>query len=76
MSTASIRDPHLLAVDLGTSGPKVALITPHGRVVCSAFEPVGLRLETGGLAEQSIAAMVLMRAPGVDWPRAGTGSGS
>lgn len=35
-------DPLFLAVDLGTSGPKVALLTISGDVIASAFTPVNL----------------------------------
>lgn len=43
----------LLAVDLGTSGMKVALITVSGRVVGWEAEPVRLILTADGGAEQS-----------------------
>ncbi len=46
---------HVLAVDLGTGGPKVALVSPTGRVVASAFRPVRLNLIAGGGAEQDPA---------------------
>jgi xylulokinase len=39
-------------VDLGTGGPKVALVTVDGRVVGSEFEPVELLLLDGGGVEQ------------------------
>ena len=42
-----------LAVDLGTSGMKVALITLHGRVLGWEAEPVQLYLTPDGGAEQS-----------------------
>ena len=42
----------ILAIDLGTSGPKVALATLDGQVAGSAFEPVALLLSPGGGAEQ------------------------
>lgn len=42
----------ILAIDLGTSGPKVALVTLDGQVAGSAFEPVELLLLPGGGAEQ------------------------
>ncbi|MFN0063808.1 MAG: FGGY-family carbohydrate kinase [Myxococcaceae bacterium] len=45
--------PHLLAIDLGTSGPKVALFTSSGDWVDADFEPVALQLGEGGAAEQS-----------------------
>ncbi len=47
-------NPHLiLAVDLGTSGMKVALITTHGRVLGWESQPVTLYLTPDGGAEQS-----------------------
>ena len=44
--------PYILAIDLGTSGPKVALVARDGVVAASAFEPVALHLFPGGGAEQ------------------------
>lgn len=41
-----------LAVDLGTSGPKVGLVAADGRVLGGAHEPVALHLLPGGGAEQ------------------------
>ncbi len=46
----------VLAVDLGTGGPKVALVSPKGRIAASASEPVELRLLPGGGAEQDPSA--------------------
>jgi xylulokinase len=46
-------EPLLLAVDLGTSGMKVALITIHGKVLGWESEPVCLILTPDGGAEQS-----------------------
>ncbi|MGH6657053.1 MAG: xylulokinase [Actinocrinis sp.] len=43
---------YVLAVDLGTSGPKVALADVRGRLVAHAKAPVPLRLLPGGGAEQ------------------------
>ncbi len=43
----------ILAVDLGTSGVKAALITVHGKVLGWEFEPVGLLITPDGGAEQS-----------------------
>lgn len=43
---------HVLAIDLGTSGPKVALVDRSGSVVAAEFEPVELLLLPGGGAEQ------------------------
>ena len=45
--------PTILAVDLGTSGMKVALITVNGRVLGWESEPVRLILTPDGGAEQS-----------------------
>ncbi len=43
----------ILAVDLGTSSVKVALVTVHGRVVGWESEPLGLLITPDGGAEQS-----------------------
>jgi xylulokinase len=48
----STDDAYVFAVDLGTGGPKVALVAASGRIAASAFEPVALRLLPGGGAEQ------------------------
>jgi xylulokinase len=45
----------VLAIDLGTGGPKVALVAPDGRVLDREREPVGLRVLPGGGVEQSPA---------------------
>ena len=50
------RDPHVLAVDLGTGGPKVALVSAAGRISASAAQPVATTLLPGGGAEQDPAA--------------------
>ncbi len=42
-----------MAIDLGTSGPKVALVTVSGVVLCSATHPTELTLLPGGGVEQS-----------------------
>ena len=42
----------VLAVDLGTGGPKVAVVAESGRIVSHATEPVPLHLLDGGGAEQ------------------------
>ena len=44
---------HVLTIDLGTSGPKVALFTMGGAFVDGDFTPVELKLLPGGGAEQS-----------------------
>jgi xylulokinase len=46
-------EPTILAVDFGTSGMKVALITVSGRVLAWESEPVRLILTPDGGAEQS-----------------------
>jgi xylulokinase len=45
--------PHVLAVDLGTGGPKVAVLAATGRIVAHAFQAVGIDLTDDGGAEQS-----------------------
>ena len=47
--------PLILAIDLGTSGPKVALFTATGALVAGASEPVRLLLLPGGGVEQDPA---------------------
>ncbi len=42
----------ILAIDLGTSGPKVALVTRDGEVLASEVESTELHLSEGGGAEQ------------------------
>ncbi len=42
----------ILAIDLGTSGPKVGLVDMSGRVIGSEFEPTTLHLLPDGGAEQ------------------------
>ena len=49
---SSRRGPLILAVDLGTSGAKVGLVSSEGEVVAVAFEPTSLVLLPGGGAEQ------------------------
>jgi xylulokinase len=44
---------HVLTIDLGTSGPKVALFTMDGTYVDGDFTPVELKLIPDGGAEQS-----------------------
>lgn len=44
--------PLVLAIDLGTSGPKVALVTATGRVLGGQTAPTTLHLTEGGGAEQ------------------------
>jgi xylulokinase len=45
-------EKYVLAVDLGTGGPKVAVVATNGRIVAHAAEPVALHLLDGGGAEQ------------------------
>jgi xylulokinase len=49
---ASSPESTILAVDLGTSGPKVALVTTDGRVLGCEHRPTALHLPPGGGAEQ------------------------
>ncbi len=49
----AVQDKFILAIDLGTSGPKVALFTARGELVDHEFEPNGLQLLPDGGAEQS-----------------------
>lgn len=46
---------YILAIDLGTSGPKVALFSVRGEMAGSEFEATKLYLPAGGGAEQSPA---------------------
>ena len=43
---------HILAIDLGTGGPKVALVDDRGKVVAHEVETTGVILEPHGGAEQ------------------------
>jgi xylulokinase len=43
---------HVLAIDLGTGGPKAALVTETGRITAHEFEPTPLSLQGDGAAEQ------------------------
>lgn len=49
---ASSEDSYVLAVDLGTGGPKAALVSPGGHIAAHAARPVATRLLAGGGAEQ------------------------
>lgn len=49
---ATGEDPSILAVDLGTGGPKVGLVSAGGRIAGHEFEPVDLILPPDGGAEQ------------------------
>lgn len=46
------RGEHILAVDLGTGGPKVALVGLDGRLRAHEIERTELLLSPGGGAEQ------------------------
>ena len=48
-------EPIILAIDLGTSGPKVALLSPHGLVLGGTSEPVLLHILPQGGVEQDPA---------------------
>jgi len=52
--TATPRDVHdvVLAIDLGTSGPKVALVDASGEMLACTGEPTALHLLPDGGAEQ------------------------
>jgi xylulokinase len=52
ISPVSTVEPHVLAVDLGTSGCKTALVSLSGQVVAWAFQPVATQLLPGAGAEQ------------------------
>jgi xylulokinase len=52
-TAARADDVYVLAVDLGTGGPKAALLSATGRIAAHAFEPVGIHLTEDGGAEQS-----------------------
>jgi xylulokinase len=52
----SAEEDVVVAVDLGTGGPKVAVVDLRGRIVASASEPVELHLLPGGGAEQDPAS--------------------
>ena len=43
---------HVLAIDLGTGGPKAALVDTDGRITAHEFEPTPLELLGDGGAEQ------------------------
>ncbi|MEW6184610.1 MAG: FGGY-family carbohydrate kinase [Thermodesulfobacteriota bacterium] len=46
------REKYILAIDLGTSGPKTALISKYGDVLACEFEATPVLLSPGGGAEQ------------------------
>jgi xylulokinase len=49
---APVEDPHVLAVDLGTGGPKVALVSRRGAIAAHAKRPIDTTFLAGGGAEQ------------------------
>jgi xylulokinase len=48
-----LTDKYILAIDLGTSGPKVALFSTRGELIGSEFEEIRVMLFPDGGAEQS-----------------------
>ena len=46
------KNKYILAVDLGTSGPKTALVSVYGEVIGSEFKDTPVILFPGGGAEQ------------------------
>ena len=46
-------DKFILAIDLGTSGPKVAIFSTQGELISNEFEETPVLLPPGGGAEQS-----------------------
>ncbi len=44
---------YVLAIDLGTSGPKVALVSSDFKAIATDFEPISLQLFDNGGAEQN-----------------------
>ncbi|HVN72320.1 MAG TPA: FGGY family carbohydrate kinase, partial [Desulfomonilia bacterium] len=46
------KDAYILAIDLGTSGPKTALISVYGEIIDSEFQETKVILLPGGGAEQ------------------------
>ena len=53
MQKVSKSNQYTLAIDLGTSGPKVALVSMEGDIAASAVESTDLILKPGGGAEQN-----------------------
>jgi xylulokinase len=52
-TTGSAQEAYVLAVDLGTGGPKAAVVSATGRIAAHAFVGVGMHLTEDGGAEQS-----------------------
>ena len=64
---------HVLAIDLGTGGPKAALVTTDGIITAHEFEATELLLLPGGGAEQDPERMVDAPSPrrcDACWPAA------
>ncbi len=53
IDTSNRDETYVLAVDLGTGGPKVAVLSAAGRIAAHAFQAVGIELTQDGGAEQS-----------------------
>ncbi|MFW2464039.1 carbohydrate kinase, partial [Burkholderia pseudomallei] len=52
----AMTEPCVLAIDLGTSGPKAAIISLDGRVVAAARDAVAtLRMPDGGVEQDPLA---------------------
>src|SRR4051812_4934889 len=45
-------DPLMIAIDLGTSGPKIALVSLEGTILSSVTKPVSLIMTEDGGVEQ------------------------
>jgi len=56
LPTLDRADTYVLAVDLGTGGPKAAVVSATGRIAAHAGRPVGLELTADGGAEQDPSA--------------------
>ena len=52
MANPGKESKYVLAIDLGTSGPKVALVSSHFEVLAWAYEPTSINLLEDGGAEQ------------------------
>ena len=52
-TTSGPDDPVVLAVDLGTGGPKVALVSLGGPIIGSAYRRVEPKVASDGTATQS-----------------------
>lgn len=63
----------VLTIDLGTSGPKVALFTAMGDFIDGEFDPVAMNLAEGGQAEQDPSAWWAGICAGADRVRARVG---